>query len=336
MSGRSRRGLVAISAALCLAVSGCGLESSFALPFEVAPGSIRPEPALEGVKVSVGSKDFTENIVLGYITEVALAAAGAEVNDMTNIQGSNSSRQALLTGDADLSWDYSGTGWISYLGNTEPIQGEREQYEAVREADLERNGLVWLDYTKVNNTYAFAVTREFAEANNLSTTSQMAELVKNDPGKGVFCLETEFISRNDGFPGVAQTYGFDAGAAQVKTFGSGTIYTATSDGLCNFGEVFTTDGRILALDLVVLEDDKKFFPQYNASLVLREEFHEQHPEIERIMTPVFEKLDNDTIIRLNAEVDVDGRDPAAVARDWMVGEGFVSIPDDTMAAGARR
>ncbi|GAA2676081.1 MULTISPECIES: glycine betaine ABC transporter substrate-binding protein [Actinosynnema] len=336
MSGRSRRGLAAIGAALCLTVTGCGLESSFALPFEVAPGSIRPEPALEGVKVSVGSKDFTENIVLGYITEVALAAAGAEVNDMTNIQGSNSSRQALLTGDADLSWDYSGTGWISYLGNTEPIAGEREQYEAVREADLERNGLVWLDYTKVNNTYAFAVTREFAEANGLSTTSQMAELVKNDPSKGVFCLETEFISRNDGFPGVAQTYGFDAGAAQVKTFGSGTIYTATADGLCNFGEVFTTDGRILALDLVVLEDDKKFFPQYNASLVLREEFHEQHPEIERIMTPVFEKLDNDTIIRLNAEVDVDGRDPAAVARDWMVSEGFVSIPDDTMAAGARR
>ncbi len=323
--GTGRWAALAVTAGL-LASSGCGLESSFALPFEVGPGSIRPVPELAGVEIAVGSKDFTENQVLGYLAEVALVAAGAEVRDMTNIQGSNSSRQALITGDIDVSWDYTGTGWISYLGNTDPVQGERAQYEAVRDADLARNGLVWLEYSAVNNTYAFAVTRAFAEANGLRTTSDMAELVRRDPAKGVFCLETEFVSRNDGFPGVARAYGFDAGAAQVKTFGTGTIYTATADGLCNFGEVFTTDGRILALDLVVLEDDKRFFPQYNAAVVLRDEFDRAHPQVREVLAPIVEKLDNDTIRELNAEVDVDGRDPAAVARDWLVEEGFVSAP----------
>ncbi|MDU0288915.1 glycine betaine ABC transporter substrate-binding protein [Saccharothrix longispora] len=322
---RARFAGVALVATTLLA-SGCGLESSFALPFEVAPGSIRPVPELAGVEVAVGSKDFTENQVLGYLAEVALVAAGAEVRDMTNIQGSNSARQALITGDVDLSWDYTGTGWISYLGNTEPIPDERGQYEAVRDADLARNGLRWLDYSEVNNTYAFAVTEEFARTHGLRTTSDMAALITREPDKGVFCLETEFVSRNDGFPGVAAAYGFDPGAVEVKTFGTGTIYSATSTGLCNFGEVFTTDGRILALNLVALEDDKKFFPQYNAAIVLREEFHRAHPQVAEVMAPIVGKLDNETVLALNAEVDVDGRDPAIVARDWLVREGFVTLP----------
>lgn len=317
---------VAVLVAAALLASGCGLESSFALPFEVGPGSIRPVPELAGLEIAVGSKDFTENQVLGYVAEVALAAAGAEVRDMTNIQGSNSSRQALLSGDIDLSWDYTGTGWISYLGNTEPIPDERAQFEAVRDADLARNGLRWLEYSAVNNTYAFAVTESYAREHGLRTTSDMVALIRQDPAQGVFCLETEFASRGDGFPGVAAAYGFDPRATQVKTFGIGTIYTATSTGLCNFGEVFTTDGRIRALNLVVLEDDRRFFPRYNAAVVLREEFHGAHPEVARVLAPVTAALDNDTIRALNAEVDVDGRDPAAVARDWMVREGFVTLP----------
>ncbi|NUT52739.1 MAG: glycine betaine ABC transporter substrate-binding protein [Saccharothrix sp.] len=312
--------------AACALAAGCGLESSFALPFEVGPGSIRPVPELAGVAIAVGSKDFTENQVLGYLAEVALDAAGADVRDMTNIQGSNSSRQALLTGDVDVSWDYTGTGWISYLGNTDPIPGERAQYEAVRDADLARNGLRWLDYSAIDNTYAFAVTETYARTHDLRTTSDMADLIRRDPTQGVFCLETEFTGRNDGFPGVAAAYGFDPAATEVKTFGTGTIYTATSNGLCNFGEVFTTDGRITALDLVVLEDDREFFPRYNAAVVLRQEFHEAHPRVADVLAPVVAALDNDTIRALNAEVDVSGRDPAAVARDWMARQGFVTLP----------
>jgi osmoprotectant transport system substrate-binding protein len=91
--------------------------------------------------------------------------------------------------------------------------------------------------------------------------------------------------------------------------------------------VFTTDGRILALNLVVLEDDKRFFPQYNATITLRKEFNEAHPQVAQVMAPILKKLDNDTMRKLNAEVDVDGRDPAVVARDWLAREGFVGGTD---------
>ncbi|MBK1784477.1 glycine betaine ABC transporter substrate-binding protein [Prauserella cavernicola] len=312
-----------LGAALLMATtSACGLTVNAALPFEVQPGSIKPVPELEGVDVTVGSKDFTEQIVLGYIAELALEAAGANAIDLTNINGSNSSRYALIDGQIDLQWEYTGTGWLSYLGYDKPLAQEDEQYEAVRKADLEQNGIVWLPYSQVNNTYAFATTEAFAEKNNLKTTTDMTNFLKENPQQGVFCVETEFASRPDGMPGVQKAYGFDV--ANTKTFGTGAIYSAVASGTCNFGEVFTTDGRIAGLNLRVLEDDKRFFPQYNASVTMREDFLEQHPQIADVMAPITEALNNDEIIELNKEVDVDGRDPAQVARDWMIEKGFIS------------
>ena len=105
---------------------------------------------------------------------------------------------------------------------------------------------------------------------------------------------------------------------------TGAIYDATAGGDCAFGEVFTTDGRILALDLKVLEDDRQFFPKYNVSLVLTEEVAEEHPEIEELMAPVTEQLTDDVLIELNARIDVDGEEPANVAYDWLQAEGFVT------------
>ncbi|PXY34863.1 glycine/betaine ABC transporter substrate-binding protein [Prauserella sp. PE36] len=319
-----RRKLRAVlGAALLMATtSACGLTVNAALPFDVQPGSIRPVPELEGVDVTVGSKDFTEQIILGYIAELALEAAGANAIDLTNINGSNSSRYALIDGQIDLQWEYTGTGWLSYLGYDKPLPEEDAQYEAVRKADLEQNGIVWLPYSEVNNTYAFATTEAFAQKHNLKTTTDMTNFLKENPQEGVFCVETEFASRPDGMPGVQKTYGFDV--TTTKTFGTGAIYSAIAGGTCKFGEVFTTDGRIAGLNLRVLQDDKKFFPQYNASVTLRKEFLDQYPQIADVMAPVTEALNNDEIIELNKRVDVDGEDPAKVARDWMIEKGFIN------------
>ncbi|ASR33701.1 glycine/betaine ABC transporter substrate-binding protein [Prauserella marina] len=311
-----------VGAALMASVSACGLDVNAAVPFDVEPGSIQPIPELEGVDVTVGSKDFTEQIVLGYIAELAIEAAGANAIDLTNINGSNSARYALIDGQIDLQWEYTGTGWLSYLGHDKPIPEEMAQYEAVRKEDLELNGVAWLPYSEVNNTYAFATTEAFAQKHDLKTTSDMTEFLKQNPNEAVFCVETEFASRPDGMPGVQKTYGFPV--TTTKTFGTGAIYAATASGTCNFGEVFTTDGRIAGLNLRVLEDDKKFFPQYNASVTMRADFLEQHPQLAEVMAPITEALDNDEIIEMNKEVDVDGRDPAHVARDWMVEKGFIS------------
>jgi osmoprotectant transport system substrate-binding protein len=321
---RRLAGLLAVS----VLVAGCGLDAAYKLPFDVGPGSVEPVPELQDVKITVGSKNFTEQILLGYIAEVALTAAGADVQDMTNIQGSPSARQALEVGDIDLYWEYTGTSWINFQQETDPIPDEQAQYDAVKKADAERFGIAWLDYSPVNDKYALATTREFADQYQLKTMSDMVALLKKDPDLGTMCLESEFISRQDGLAGAEQTYSFDVPDANIKTFGVGAIYATLAAGnTCNFGEVFTTDGRVLTLDLAVLEDDKKTFPQYNAAVTVRTDFLEQYPQIADVLEPVSAKLTNEIILELSVRIDGDGVDPAVVARDWLVQEGFVSNPD---------
>ena len=308
-------------ALLATSLTGCGLNVNASLPFTVAAGSIQPVPELAGLNITVGSKDFTENILLGYMAEMALSAAGAKVTDLTNINGSNSARYALINGQTDISWDYTGTGWISYLGNTDPIPDEQKQFDAVKAADDQKNRIAWLNYSPVNDTYAFATTEAYARQHNLKTNTDMTNFLKEHPEQAVFCVETEFASRQDGMPGVQKAYGFPT--TNIKTFGIGTIYSAVASGTCNFGEIFTTDGRIAGLNLRVLADDKKFFPQYNAAVTMRKAYLAQHPAIAKVVEPVAAAIDNQQMVELCKEVDVDGRDPGAVARDWMVLKGFI-------------
>ncbi|MGA9872649.1 MAG: glycine betaine ABC transporter substrate-binding protein [Rhodococcus sp. (in: high G+C Gram-positive bacteria)] len=306
-------------------LAGCGLESGGAVPLAVGPASIEPVPELQDVKITVGSKDFTEQIILGYMIEFAMTAAGAEVRDLTNIQGSNSTRDAQLDGQIDLTYEYTGTGWINYLGNETPLPNEQAQYEAIRDADLEANDMVWAVPAPMNNTYAIATNRQTAEQTGVRTVSDYARLVATDPAAATTCVETEFNVRQDGYPGLAAKYEFDPAAAPRQILQTGIIYQATADGTqCKFGEVFTTDGRIIALDLVLLEDDRAFFPKYNPALVMKKSFSEAHPEVTDVMAPISAKLTNEVMTELNRQVDVDGLEPAEVARDWMVAEGFVT------------
>jgi len=321
-----RRVLAVIVATMCaLTVSACGLGSGGTVPFKVSPGSIKPNAALEGVKITVGSKEYTEQVIMGYILEYTLAAAGADVRDLTGIVGSRSTREAQLRGQVDVAYEFTGNAWINYLGHEKPIPDSREQYEAVRDEDLQRNGMVWLPPGPMDDTYALAASKKVVERTGVRTLSQYADLVKTNPAAAKTCVDTEFRARQDGYPGMAAAYGFDPARAQTPILQVGIIYQATADGdQCDFGEVFTTDGRIAALDLVVLEDDKQFFAHYNPSVTMKREFFDAHPEIAEVTAPVTAALTNDAIIEMNKQVDVEGRDPAIVARDWMVAQGFVA------------
>ncbi|MDI9950180.1 MULTISPECIES: glycine betaine ABC transporter substrate-binding protein [Rhodococcus] len=323
-----RKAIAATAVTLCgVLAASCGLESGGALPLSVEPGSIQPVPELEDVKITVGSKDFTEQVTLGYIIEFALSAAGAEVRDLTNIQGSNSTRDAQLDGQIDVTYEYTGTGWINYLGNEIPIPDPTAQFEAVRDEDLDSNGMVWVDPAPMNNTYALAMSRQTAEETGITTLSEYADLVNRDPAAATTCVETEFNVRQDGFPGMAAKYGFDPARANRQILQTGIIYQATADGTqCKFGEVFTTDGRIIALDLVLLDDDRQFFPKYNPAITMRKDFAEAHPQVAEVMAPISAALTNEEITELNRRVDVEGEEPADVARDWLVQKGFVTLP----------
>lgn len=301
--------------------TGCGLQTAGGVvPDAELAGASTEVESLEGAEIAIGSKNFSESIILGKIGLIMLNAAGADVTDLTNIPGSTAARQAELEGQLDAMWEYTGTGWINYLGHDDPIPDEQEQYEAVRDEDLEKNGLVWLPPAPMNNTYGFAVTQETVDEYGIKTLSDIKKLPKEAQ---TYCVETEFTNRNDGLPGMLETYGLTASDDQLKTFQTGAIYDATDRGECVLGEVFTTDGRILALDLTVLEDDKQYFPKYNVTLVLREEIYEEFPQIEDLMAPVTEKLTDEVLIELNAKVDVDGEEPTDVAFDWLKSEGFI-------------
>ena len=319
----------ALTALVLFAVgtSGCGLQAATQYTPASAPGSIEPLEGAEGVEIVVGAKNFTEQLVLGKIAVIALQVAGFDVVDRTNIPGSVPARQGLVDGDIDMEWEYTGTAWLSYLGASEPIPDPQEQYEAVRDADAV-NGLTWLPPAEANNTYAFAVRSEaLPELGGISTLSGLAELPVE---QRTLCVESEFASRNDGLGPMLDTYEIPLGEPDgvprdnIRTLDTGAVYTATDDGLCNFGEVFTTDGRILALDLTVLEDDRDYFPAYNISAVLLTETLEEHPGLADVFAQISELLTDEVLQGLNARVDVDGEEPADVALDWMVSEGLVT------------
>jgi osmoprotectant transport system substrate-binding protein len=320
-SPQHRRALALLSALITVLVAGCGLQSASGAVLEARPGMIQHYDSLNGVKLTVAAKDFTEQLILGNMFSTVLAAAGADVTNLTNIPGSFGARHAMTSGRADISPEYTGTGWINYLGNENPVKGEEAQYLAVKDADA-KNGLSWLPPAPMDDTYAFAIRESEAQRLGVSTLSDLTKLNRGDLS---FCIESEFANRNDGFVPMLQTYGLSRDKlGKVTNLDTGVIYTATADGQCNFGEVFTTDGRIPGLKLQVLEDDKAFFPHYNLSAVVNSKTLADHPELAEIFAQLSPKLTNEVMLDLNAKVDTDGQDPAIVARDWLVKEGLLT------------
>ncbi|MFE0673688.1 glycine betaine ABC transporter substrate-binding protein [Streptomyces sp. NPDC058867] len=317
-----RRRTCAALAAVLVAASGCGLTSGSPMVDDVVPGTIGRGKPLKGAELTVTSKEFTEQLILGAIMGIAFEAAGAEVLDRTGIQGSIGAREAVKSGDADGMYEYTGTAWITYQGNSEPIDDPREQWEAVRDADLE-DGLTWLEPSALNNTYALAMNQENFEKYGTENLSDVAELAASDPGAVTVCVEAEFANRADGLPGMEKAYGMDLPAKNITQMDTGIIYTEAAKGSCTFGEVFTTDGRIKSMNLAVMDDDKKFFPNYNAAPEINTDTLKEWPAIAEVLAPVTARLNNTVAQELNAKVDVEGQDPHEVALDWMLEEGFV-------------
>lgn len=317
-----RAGLAAAAALTAGLVASCGLGTAGGyVPTGELAGPVEGVD-LEGASIAAGSKDFTEQVILGKMAVILFQSAGADVDDLSNVPGSNSVRMALLEGSIDFQWEYTGTAWITYMGEVDPLPDPQEQYEAVRDADLEENDLVWTAPSELNNTYAMAMTQERSEELGVTQMSDMSDI---DESELTFCMDAEFASRNDGFEPMLEHYDLPEVPNEDRSLMSlGAVYQALANGECTFGEVFATDGRIPALDLMVVEDDELFFPRYDLSGVIRGDLHEEYPQIEAVIDPLTERLDNDTMAALNARVDVDGEEPVDVAWDFLLEEGFVT------------
>ncbi|MGI8816901.1 MAG: glycine betaine ABC transporter substrate-binding protein [Pseudonocardia sp.] len=315
--------LLAVLAVIALAVTGCGGGGG---------GAATPAGPLAGVKLDgatfrVGSKEFTEQLVLGQIAIQALKATGAKVEDKTSIQGTTNVRTGLTTGEIDMYWDYTGTGWTTLLKHT-PLSAPRSTqalYDAVATEDLARNQVKWLSPAPLNDTYALATSAERAQQQNVRTISDYARLAAADPAKASICVASEFLSRDDGWPGVQKAYGFALPAEQVKTVDLGVIYTQLPSGQqCNFGEVTSTDARVKANKLQVLEDDKKFFVLYNAAMTIRNDVFTKYPQLAQVFDPISQKLTNESVLAMNEQVDVGGELPEDVAKKFLQDNGFLA------------
>jgi osmoprotectant transport system substrate-binding protein len=333
LDGRAQPRIVLLGA-IALILAACTTGGSGSTPGATAPasapasaaGSPAGSPAggdvdLAGASFTVGSKEFTEQLILGQITKLVLEDAGATVDDQTGLVGSPVVREALTSGAIDMYWEYTGTGWITHLKNTAPVVGTEEQYVAVRDADA-ANGIVWLEPAPLNNTYAIALASEKATELSLATLSDVATYASANPTAATICAASEFLARDDGLSGLEAAYGMKF--ATPATLELGLIPPAIDTGTdCLFGEVFATDARIVELGLTVLEDDKSFFPAYEPSLNVRKEVLDANPGLVDLFAPVAAALDTATMTALNAKVDVDGEEEADVARDFLTEKGLI-------------
>lgn len=318
------RSAATLLAATALLVAGCGGDTNLSDAGggggggNAAGGSIAEDYDLSGTSVTVGSKEFTESVLLGQITIAALQAAGADAADQTGLTGTDTVRAALKSGDIDMYWEYTGTGWVNILGNTtENLPADL--YQAVSEADA-ANGVAWLEPAPFQDTYRIATSADLAKQEGLKTTSDVAKFVAANPDQGSICAASEFLNRDDGLPGLQQAYGFEF--PDVVELDLGLIYTQVGDS-CAFGEVFSTDARIVSNDLVVLEDDKNFFVPYNGALTVRQDVLDQNPQIADLMGEISPLLTDDTITELNSRVDNDGEQYADVAQAFLRDNGFI-------------
>ncbi|MGE4427916.1 MAG: glycine betaine ABC transporter substrate-binding protein [Solirubrobacteraceae bacterium] len=314
MSGGIARRVALLLAVLAMPVlTGCAAQYS--------GGGDGP---LKGAKIAFGSKDFTEQKVLGQIAVQYLRSQGAAVWDQTGLVSSEAVRGSLTRGDIDAYWEYTGTAWITYLGHERPIADPDEQFAAVAREDREKHGIRWINRAPLNNTYALAVKEEKAEELGITSLAEIEDVLASDRGSDLtFCVDSEFANREDGFPGVQRAYGFKAPSDRTKRLDLGLIYSQIGNGTCTFGEVFETDGRIKGLGLRVLDDPDRFFPPYSGAISIREELLREHPQIEEVMAPIAERLTTEQMQVLNAKVDIDGQLPDKVAEDWLEAEGLV-------------
>ena len=319
--GNMRKRLVGAALIVALLGAACGSDEGGG----TAPSGGAGEADLSGAEFTVGSKEFTEQLVLSQIAIQVLEGAGATVEDKTKLPGSVQARSALENGQIDMYWEYTGTGWIVYLKHTKPILDAQKQFDAVAEEDMQKNGVAWLDPAPADNTYAIAASNETIEQDGAKTLTELTQLIEEDPSAASLCVGTEFAVRDDGLPGLEQHYGFQWPTDQISKVGEGLIYEQvdTAD-TCSYGEVFATDGRIEGLGLTVLEDDKQFFAIYNPALTVNEDaFKEYGPELEKIFEPIADKLTTEELQALNAQVDVDGLPEAQVAQMWLSENGFI-------------
>ena len=295
--------------------------------------------------IVVGSKDFTEQFILGNMYLLVLQDMGLETEDALNLGGTQIAHQALVSGDIHLYPEYTGTALVEVLGRSvdevlaeagsatpvaggspaaTPVSGtsatEEYVYNLVKDAYQEEFNLTWLAYSPFNNTQALAVTREFAEEHGVSTISELAEIA----GDLTISAPADFPEREDGLLGLQRVYNAGFADIEVLPVQPGLKYQALLDGEAEVVLAFGTDGQIAGFDLVVLEDDQGLWPPYNVAPVVQTDLLDANADIAPRFNEVTTSLTGEIMSGLNWRVQGEEKaEPADVAQQYLEENGFI-------------
>lgn len=290
----------AAAALVCLAAAGIGMFHSW-----------------EGETLHIATKPMTEQYVLGEMLELLIEQdTDLEVELTQGVGGGTSNIQpAMESGEFDLYPEYTGTGWNMVLKEdglyTEDLFGE------LQKAYQEDYHMEWVGMYGFNNTYGLVARREIVEQYGLETYSDLAAVA----GDLTFGAEYDFFEREDGYDSLCETYGLKF--KDTMDMDIGLKYQALNEGQIDVMVVFTTDGQLSSADAVVLEDDLQFFPSYLCGNVVRSQVLEAHPELSRVLEKLSGTVSDSDMARMNHEVETEGREPEAVAEEFLRGLGLL-------------
>jgi glycine betaine/choline ABC-type transport system substrate-binding protein len=272
--------------------------------------------APDSTEIVVGSKRFTESVILGEIVAQALEADGIRVRREFFLGGTNITFRALTAGAVDLYPEYSGTGLTAILGEP-PIADPAAALAAVRRG-FARYDVVWFDPLGFSDAYALAMPRKRSEELGIRAIGDLVG--RNDLAAG---FASEFFARDDGWPGLKVRYALSFGRGP---FGmeAGLMYKAAAEGQIDVISAYSTDGRLRTLDFVVLEDDRHFFPAYDAAIIARGQALARVPRAASVVSALHGLIHEDEIRRMNAEVD-EGRPATDVARDFLAAHPLAAL-----------
>lgn len=266
--------------------------------------------------VIVASKPFAESYVLAEMFAQLLEARGFLVDRRAGLGATEIAFQALREGEIDVYPEYTGTGLLAILGE-DPPHARDEAYRRVAAVFRERWGVRWLPPLGFENTYAIAVRPGTADSLGLATLSDLARV----GGRLRAGLSPDFIGRADGLPGLRAAYGIEP--AEVHALLQAVKYQALVEGEVDFIDGYSTDGQIARYGLTVLQDDRGFFPPYDAAALVGRRLSEERPAAVAALTELSGRLDEGRMRELNRRVEVGNDDVAVVASDALRSLGLI-------------
>ncbi|MDD3361217.1 MAG: glycine betaine ABC transporter substrate-binding protein [Hespellia sp.] len=260
--------------------------------------------------IRVGSKDFTENLVVSEIYALALEDAGYEVERVQNISGSVI-HTSIVNDEIDLYPEYTGTGLLSVL-QMDVMTDPQEVYDTVKEEYEKQFQLTWLDYAQANDGQGLVVSKDVAKKLGITTISDL----QAHASEIRFASQGEFNEREDAIPALEKVYGaFDWKSSKV--YDNGLKYELLEKGEADACPAYTTEGQLIETGkFTLLEDDKHVWPPYNLAPVVQDKILAEYPDIAEVLNAVSETLDTETVTALNAKIDVEKEEMEDVAREY--------------------